>query len=97
MDGMDYLPPVCTVQSQERLSTVISASWMCSSWDGCRLNYEPVMLEEVPGLYTMATEQLMSLFSGERSARVDGSGIFLSTATKGMELTEGPVSSRDHI
>lgn len=33
VDGTDYLPPVCTVQSQERLSTTISASWMCSSWD----------------------------------------------------------------
>lgn len=47
------------------------------------------MLEEMPGLYTTAMEQLMSLFSGGRSTRVDGSGIFLSTATKGMELTEG--------
>lgn len=36
-----------------------------------------------------AMEQLMSLFSGGRSTQVDGSGVFLSTVTKGMKLKEG--------
>jgi len=40
-------------------------------------------------LYLRAMEQLMSLFLGGTSTRVDGLGIFLSTATEGMELTEG--------
>ena len=42
-------------------------------------------------------EQLMSLFPGGISTRVDGSGIFLSTATKGMELTEGLSVQRPHL
>lgn len=76
---MDCLPAACTLQDQ-RILTVISASWQSNIWGLTQSNWWTCHAWGD----ARAMEQLMSLIPW-----ADGLGNSLSTASKGMEQTEG--------